>query len=73
VETKETLIKAGGFTFAFALGPLAVSKLITKAIGNRPMATVGGAANAAFLVELATGCLLYSSLPTISNLLFRKK
>lgn len=73
LETLETAIKAGGFALAFAVLPRTIERQMLKSLGHKTFPVIGSGKNAAFLGQLLSGLVFYTSLPTVSNLLFRRK
>lgn len=73
VEVKETLAKAAGFTFAFAILPKAIKAFLEKPLTGKTIPLIGSGENGAFLGEVVSACVLYSAIPTFLNLFLRKK
>ena len=67
-ETIETAVKAGGFAFAFSILPRQLQKITNRVLKGKPQAE-----NKAFLLQILSACVFYTSLPTMANLLFRRK
>jgi hypothetical protein len=67
-ETIETAVKAGGFALAFSVLPRQLEKLSRRLLKQTPHAE-----NKAFLLQIISACVFYTTLPTVANLLFRRK
>lgn len=72
LEKKETLFKAAGFGLAFIVLPRTVERLVQSVVKGKHFPIVGPGQNLAFLSQLVSGIVFYTSIPTIINLFKRK-
>ncbi|MEB3245176.1 MAG: hypothetical protein VKJ06_04225 [Vampirovibrionales bacterium] len=73
LEKKELLWRAGGFGLAFMVLPRTVERWVNKAVKGKSFKHFGPGKNVAFLAQLMSGLVFYASIPTVLNLIFRKK
>lgn len=72
VERKEVWVRTLGFGLAFLVLPRTLEHWVARAAKGRHFPVVGPGSNLAFVAQLISAIIFYTSIPTISNLVLRK-